>query len=93
MKNANPFVIKGYHGTEYFCDRQKESRQLRSAIANGRDVTLMAPRRYGKTGLIHNVFYHLPKTYKCIYLDIIFLPFLGISTYSTITFSITIVLQ
>lgn len=70
MKNANPFVIKGYHGTEYFCDRQKESRQLRSAIANGRDVTLMAPRRYGKTGLVQHVFGQFGDEYRTLYLDI-----------------------
>ena len=48
MKLRNPFIIKGYQGPEYFCDRRDETRRLISAIENGRDVTLMAPRRYGK---------------------------------------------
>lgn len=70
MKIRNPFILIGYQGPEFFCDREKETAKLVSWIENGSNVTLMAPRRYGKTGLIHNVFYHLPKTYKCIYLDI-----------------------
>ncbi len=70
MRARNPFFIKGYHGPEYFCDRVEETSKLLSAIENGRDVTLMAPRRYGKTGLIHNVFSKLDKKYVPIYLDI-----------------------
>jgi len=54
MRLDNPFLIRGYAGPEYFCDRTAETQQLVSAISNGRDVTLVAPRRYGKTGLIHN---------------------------------------
>lgn len=70
MSARNPFFIKGYHGAEYFCDRIEETKKLLSAIENGRDVTLMAPRRYGKTGLIQNVFSKLKKNYVPIYLDI-----------------------
>lgn len=70
MKKGNPFFIKGYHGAEYFCDRKEETSKLLSAIRNGRDVTLMAPRRYGKTGLIRNVFAHLDEGYAPVYLDI-----------------------
>ncbi len=70
MKVRNPFFIKGYHGPEYFCDRVQETERLLAAIRNGRDVTLMAPRRYGKTGLIHNVFARLEKDFVPIYLDI-----------------------
>lgn len=70
MKVSNPFFIKGYHGLEYFCDRVQESAALRAAIENGRDVTLMAPRRYGKTGLIRHVFANLGNDYRTLYLDI-----------------------
>ena len=61
MKLDNPFLIRGYAGPDYFCDRASETQQLVSAISNGRDVTLVAPRRYGKTGLIHNAFRILEK--------------------------------
>ena len=70
MKLDNPFLIRGYAGPEYFCDRTAETRQLVSAISNGRDVTLVAPRRYGKTGLVHNAFQILEKDHVTVYLDI-----------------------
>ena len=41
-----------------------------SALTNERNVTLMAPRRYGKTGLVHNVFNALPSDYATVYIDI-----------------------
>lgn len=68
-KPLNPFPIFGYHGPAYFCDREKEKEALIQSIRNGRNVTLFAPRRIGKTGLIHHVFHHLPK-WNCIYLDV-----------------------
>lgn len=74
MKARNPFFIKGYHGSEYFCDRVIETKKILNAIENGRDVTLMAPRRYGKTGLIHNVFSKLGKGYVPVYMDIFQIP-------------------
>lgn len=52
----NPFVIKGYKGPEYFCDREKETEQLVRYLTNGHDVVLTAPRRIGKTDLISHVF-------------------------------------
>lgn len=58
MKNipTNPFLITGYQGPDYFCDREKETASLMSALKNGRNITLISPRRMGKTGLIKNVF-------------------------------------
>ena len=70
MKPNNPFITVGYQGPDYFCDREKETQKLLSWIENGSNVTLIAPRRYGKTGLIHNVFHNLPKNTIGIYLDI-----------------------
>ena len=70
MKQNNPFVVVGYNGPEYFCDREKETAKLVAAIGNDRNVTLIAPRRYGKTGLIHHVQRQLSSEYTSIYLDI-----------------------
>ncbi len=73
MKPNNPFLVAGYHSPEYFCDRKEESRKISSALFNGRNVTLMAPRRMGKTGLIKNVFQTLKEQDSdiiTIYLDI-----------------------
>ena len=70
MKPNNPFVISGYRGPKYFCDRVKETGKVVSSLTNERNVTLMAPRRFGKTGLIRNVFQALPDEYATIYVDI-----------------------
>ena len=59
MKPNNPFLISGYYSPEFFCDRIQETDSLADALLNGRNVTLIAPRRIGKTGLIMNLFYHL----------------------------------
>ena len=53
-----------------FCDRVKETKRLIGALENGRNVTLIAPRRYGKTGLIHHVFNTMSPEVQCLYLDI-----------------------
>ncbi|MDR0799451.1 MAG: ATP-binding protein [Dysgonamonadaceae bacterium] len=69
----NPFLIAGYCNPTYFCDRETESAKIISALQNDRNVSLISPRRMGKTGLIHHVFYHIQeqnKTIRCFYLDI-----------------------
>ena len=69
----NPFVYKGYDGPTYFCDREKETENLISALKNGRNITLLSPRKIGKTGLIKHVFNLISSTEKdavCIYVDI-----------------------
>lgn len=67
---VNPFPIHGYFGPAYFCNREAEKETILSALKNGRNITLFAPRRIGKTGLIHHVFYHLGKKWNCVYLDV-----------------------
>lgn len=72
-KLRNPFVYKGYEGPEYFCDRTEETEKIVSGMQNGRNITLISPRRVGKTGLIKHVFHHLQQTDKsavCLYIDI-----------------------
>ena len=72
-KPINPFLITGYQGPEYFCDRESETSAIISALKNGRNLTLISPRRMGKTGLIKHVFHQLQTTEKnaaCFYLDI-----------------------
>ena len=55
----NPFIYQGYESPEYFCDREAETATLLSHLKNGRNVTLISPRRIGKTGLIKNTFFYL----------------------------------
>ena len=73
MKLDNPFPEYGYFGQEYFCDREQETETLMNALLNGSNVTLMAPRRIGKTGLIHHVFERMKEkdeNVQCFYVDI-----------------------
>lgn len=69
----NPFIVYGYKGPQYFCDREEETEKMIKALHNERNITLVAPRRMGKTGLIQHVFNHInerePDT-KCFYIDI-----------------------
>jgi len=66
----NPFLLKGYEGTEYFCNRTKETKDLISALENGRNITLASVRRMGKTGLIQHAFTKIKKV-DCVYVDIL----------------------
>ena len=59
MRPNNPFLISGYHSPEFFCDRERETAKILDALHNGRNITLIAPRRMGKTGLIRHAFHHL----------------------------------
>ena len=72
-KLPNPFLYQGYESPDYFCDRVKETEALASHLRNGRNVTLISPRRIGKTGLIQNTFYRIREQDKeaiCLYIDI-----------------------
>lgn len=55
----NPFLISGYHSPEYFCDRKQETAKIIDGLHNGRNITLIAPRRMGKTGLIRHTFQNI----------------------------------
>ena len=68
---SNPFSITSYIGAAYFCDRDVETKELAGALANGRNVTIVSPRRVGKTGLIHHFFRSLnPNEVQCFYVDL-----------------------
>lgn len=70
----NPFVVYGYKGSDYFCDREKETEKLINGLSNERNIALIAPRRIGKTGLIHHVFSKIRERNPemcCIYFDVL----------------------
>jgi hypothetical protein len=52
----NPFFLSPHTPAPYFCDRERETEDLVRYLDNGSNVTLISPRRYGKTGLIYHVF-------------------------------------
>lgn len=56
MFQTNPFVIHGYEGPEYFCDRVEETASVIRLITQTGNVLLTAPRRIGKTGLVEHSF-------------------------------------
>lgn len=64
-------MVQGYLDPEHFCDREEETRQLISHIENGRNVTLMAPRRYGKSGLIRHAMRTHADEYAFAYVDLL----------------------
>lgn len=72
-KELNPFICLGYIGDEFFCDRDNETEKLSKSLYNGRNVTLISPRKMGKTGLILHTFNRIKKENRdaiCIYIDI-----------------------
>lgn len=72
-KLRNPFVYEGYEGDDYFCDRTEETEELISNLRNGRNTTLVSPRKIGKTGLVLHAFGRIKQESKdavCIYTDI-----------------------
>ena len=73
FRPRNPFIYEGYEGPEYFCDRKEETEELIANLQNGRNTTLVSPRKIGKTGLINHAFNRIKQQDKdavCIYIDI-----------------------
>lgn len=69
----NPFVYEGYEGPKYFCDRTEETEKVIAHLQNGRNLTIVSPRKIGKTGLIKHAFLRIKEKDKdaiCIYTDI-----------------------
>lgn len=73
VRLRNPFVNQGYVSPDYFCDRKAETELMLNHFNNGRNITLISPRRIGKTGLIKHVFYLIERQNRnaiCLYIDI-----------------------
>ena len=68
----NPFVTNGYAGAEYFCDRVQETATIRELLLNENNISLISPRRLGKTDLIWHVFddKEIRRTHYCFVVDI-----------------------
>ena len=52
----NPFILSPYTNKLLFCDRESELKTLFDYVTNEANVTLISPRRMGKTGLIYRLF-------------------------------------
>ena len=69
----NPFILSPHTPKALFCDRERETYDLVQYLENGANITLISPRRYGKTGLIYHVFDTLEEKgqdYETYYVDI-----------------------
>ena len=69
----NPFYLIPHTPEVYFCDREQETEDIINLLDNGSNVTLISPRRYGKTGLIYHIFDKLEgrkDSVEVIYADI-----------------------
>lgn len=63
---TNPFILEPHVPKELFCDRDEEQKLMLYYLQNNANITLVSPRRYGKTGLIYRVFDEI-KTMQKIY--------------------------
>ena len=69
----NPFILEPHVPKEYFCDRTEDLNLLLYYLTNKANVTLISPRRYGKTGLIYRAFDELKdrkQDVECFYVDV-----------------------
>jgi uncharacterized protein len=66
----NPFLITGYRGPEYFCNRVDDTSRIIDAIRNSRNLTLLSERRFGKTTLLRHVENQLDRKIVFIYTDL-----------------------
>ena len=67
----NPFYFGNEVKNNNFCNRISELRELQQDIANGINVLLYAPRRFGKTSILKKIQITLDENtnYKVIYFD------------------------
>lgn len=72
IKVKNPFIVSGYLSPEYFCNREKETKELIGSLLNGRNMVVVSPRRMGKTGLIEHCFHQkeIQRDYYTFFIDI-----------------------
>lgn len=80
MKHSNPFRFGNIVSGEFFYNREDEFARIKHTLAGGNNITLYAPRRYGKSSLVEKALMELEKEgYTTIYLDMM-------SVYSRDTF-------
>lgn len=70
---TNPFILEPHVPKNLFCDRKEELGIMLYYLQNKANITLISPRRYGKTGLIYRTFDELQSLgddIDCYYVDI-----------------------
>lgn len=70
MNNKIPFVFGKIAPSENFCNRIEEKKQILEYIDSAYSFWLFAPRRFGKSSLIKQVFESVDSNTKTIYIDL-----------------------
>lgn len=68
-----PLDVFSPHGVvrgSEFLDRQEDTRRLREQVLHHTNTLLVAPRRFGKTSLIHEVLGQIGNRAICVYVDL-----------------------
>jgi AAA+ ATPase superfamily predicted ATPase len=80
MKKTNPFKFGYIVSGDFFYNREEELLRIKQTLSGGNNVTLYAPRRYGKSSLVKKALNELENEgYTTVYLDLM-------SVYSRETF-------
>jgi AAA+ ATPase superfamily predicted ATPase len=68
----NPFILQGFSGKKYFCDRKGELLELIEHVLNDRNFTVYGWRRLGKTSLLQLLTIEVEKKHgiSVIYVDL-----------------------
>lgn len=71
-KPINPFFLGNTIPDKYFCDREEETKAIISLLENGNNIVLSAPRRIGKSSLLHHILgrKEIKSRYNTLYVDI-----------------------
>lgn len=70
MKKRIPFVFGKIVSEDTFCNRVEEKKLIKEYIDSAYSFWLFAPRRFGKSSLIKQVFKEIESDTKTIYLDL-----------------------
>lgn len=80
MNKSNPFKFGYIVSGDFFYNREEELLKIKQTLSGGNNVTLYAPRRYGKSSLVKKALKELENEgYTTVYLDLM-------SVYSRETF-------
>ena len=70
MMKTNPFKFGSVVSGDYFYNRTEELNRIKQTLAGGNNITLYAPRRYGKSSLVKKALVELEKQgFITIYVD------------------------
>ncbi|MBI5119328.1 ATP-binding protein [Candidatus Poribacteria bacterium] len=70
MEKLRPAHNNYVTGRDFFWDREREIELFIEKLDEGAHIQLLAPRRMGKTSLLHEVARRLGDRYVCLYLDL-----------------------